>query len=41
MQRSGVEDAVGSDHIYTRVQDGVDDFLARQGQDTATNEEEE
>jgi hypothetical protein len=29
MQRSGVEDAVGPDHIYPSIQDGVDDFLAR------------
>ncbi|MCI0818496.1 MAG: SulP family inorganic anion transporter [Chloroflexi bacterium] len=29
MERSGVEDAIGADHIYPAVQDGVDDFLAR------------
>ena len=29
MQRSGVEDAVGPDHIYPTIQDGVDDFLTR------------
>ncbi len=29
MQRSGVADAVDTDHIYPSVQDGADDFLAR------------
>ena len=29
MQRSGVEDAVGPDHIYPTIQEAVDDFLAR------------
>ncbi len=29
MQRSGVEDAVGADHIYPTIQVGVVDFLAR------------
>ncbi len=37
MQRSGVEDAVGPDHIYPSVQAGVDDFLARHPEAAPTN----
>jgi SulP family sulfate permease len=29
MHRSAVEDAIGLDHIYPSIQDGVDDFLSR------------
>jgi len=36
MQGSGVEDAIGADHIYPSVQGAVDDFLARHPDEAAT-----
>ena len=37
MQRSGVEDAVDTDHIYPSVQGAVDDFLERHPEAAPTN----
>jgi hypothetical protein len=35
---SGVEDAIGADHIFPSVQAGVDDFLALQSEQEATTD---
>ncbi len=41
MERSGVEDAIGADRIYLSVQEGVDDFLARQPEADPENGDDE
>jgi MFS superfamily sulfate permease-like transporter len=41
MERSGVEDAIGADHIYPTVQDGVDYFLAQRPEAGQENGDDE
>ena len=38
MQRSGVEDAIGADHIFPSVQGAVDAFLASHPEGAATTD---